>query len=118
MENISKKENFDFVIYFASQTGTAENFATILKSEAKSQRLKAKIIDLAEITLEDFLNNKNCVFLMATHYEGDPPDNAEKFWKWFSDESKWGDDNLDEHKFTVFALGDTTYEETFARIGQ
>lgn len=108
----------DFVIYFASQTGTAESFATILKSEAKSNGLKAKIIDLADITLDKFLDNKKCVFLMATHYEGDPPDNAAKFWEWFANEEKWGSDYLDEHKFTVFALGDTTYEETFARIGQ
>lgn len=116
MQNQDQKE--DFVIYFASQTGTAENFATIMKSEASDKGLEARIVDLADITLKPFLETKNCVFLMATHYEGDPPDNAAGFWKWFSDEGKWGSDMLNEHKFTVFALGDTSYEDTFARIGQ
>lgn len=111
-------EKEDFVIYFASQTGTAESFATILKSEAKSHGLSARVIDLADINLESFLENTKAVFLMATHYEGEPPDNAEEFWKWFSNEKKWGDEYLIDHKFTVFAHGDMTYEETFAAIGQ
>lgn len=108
----------DFVIYFASQTGTAENFAAIIKKEASEHNLSARVIDLANLTKEEFLENKNCVFIMATHYEGDPPDNAAKFWDWFSDEQSCGPDYLSEHKFTCFALGNTDYERTFARIGQ
>ena len=115
MEN---SRDLDFVIYFASQTGTAENFAAILKREASEHNLRAKVVDLANLTKEDFLLNTNCVFLMATHYEGDPPDNAAKFWTWFSDEASWGPEYLSSHKFTCFALGDTNYEKTFARIGQ
>lgn len=111
-------ENSDFVIYFASQTGTAENFAEIIKKEGKQNGLVGKVTDLADLTKEQFLQNKNAIFLMATHYEGDPPDNAAKFWGWFADETKWSKDSLKDHKFTCFALGDTTYEETFARIGQ
>jgi len=111
-------EGIDFYIYYASQTGTAENFAQIFKSEAKKNNLAAKVVDLAEITMEKFKQQKNCVFLMATHYEGDPPDNAASFWEWFTDEAKMGMSCLFGHQFTVFALGDTTYEETFARIGQ
>lgn len=115
MENSAKP---DFVIYFASQTGTAENFAAILKKEAAEHNLFAKILDLANVSKEDFVSNKNCVFIMATHYEGDPPDNAATFWAWFSDEKNWGPEYLSEHRFTCFALGDTNYEKTFARIGQ
>jgi len=98
---MESSKNHHFVIYFASQTGTI-----------------AKVIDLADLTKEQFLNNENAVFLMATHYEGDPPDNAVSFWKWFADEPKWGPEYLKGFKFTCFALGDTTYEETFAKIGQ
>lgn len=113
-----EEENHDFVIYFASQTGTAENFAAIIKKETMGMGLSSKIVDLAIVTEESFIKEKNAVFLMATHYEGDPPDNAEKFWGWFSNESKWTSSWLEDLKFTVFALGDTTYEETFAKIGQ
>ncbi len=55
---------------------------------------------------------------MATHYEGDPPDNAKNFWSWFSNESQWGKEYLEDHKFTCFALGNTDYEDTFAKIGK
>lgn len=111
-------EKEDFVIYFASQTGTAERFATILKSEALTHGLEAKIVDLADINLESFMENKKAVFLMATHYEGNPPDNAAEFWKWFTNENEWAEDSLSEHKFTVFSLGDTTYAETFGLVGK
>lgn len=111
-------QDHHFVIYYASQTGTAENFATILKKEAQSHHLIARIINLADLTQAQFLEYKNSIFIMATHYEGDPPDNAVEFWSWFSNESKWGSEYLHGHKFTCFALGDTNYLDTFARIGQ
>lgn len=110
--------NPDFVIYFASQTGTAENFAAIIKKEASVRNLLASIVNLADVTKELFLANKNAVFIMATHYEGDPPDNAAQFWSWFSKEDSWDQSSLSNHRFTCFALGNTDYERTFARIGQ
>jgi sulfite reductase alpha subunit-like flavoprotein len=48
----------------------------------------------------------------ATHYEGDPCDNTKKFFKWIRDQKKIKDnkDLLKGMKFTVFGLGDTSYE--------
>lgn len=112
------KENHDFVVYFASQKGTAENFASIIKRDSQSIGLKAKIVDLAYVTPDTFKNEKFCIFLMSTHYRGDPPDNAEKFWGWFSNEKLWPKDWLKGLKFTVFALGDKTYDREYAKVGQ
>ena len=104
-------------IYFASQTGTAENFANTMKHEAENNDLKAEVYDLAEVTEISFKKHKFIIMMMATHYEGNSPDNAAEFWKWFSREEEIGNDWLLGYKFTVFALGDNTYEN-FARIGK
>ena len=109
------EKDHNFVIYFASQTGTAEDFASVLSSEASENGLVGKVIDLSEVTESTFLSEKKCVFVMATHYEGEPPDNAAQFWSWFEG-SEHPELWLKEHKFTVFALGDTAHEH-FAKIG-
>jgi sulfite reductase alpha subunit-like flavoprotein len=54
---------------------------------------------------------------MATHYEGNAPDNAEMFWQWFSKEDEITSDWLKGYKYTVFALGDASYAN-FAKIGK
>jgi NADPH-ferrihemoprotein reductase len=46
---------------------------------------------------------------MATHYEGDPTDNAVKFFNWLKDEARDNRD-LSTLRFSVFGLGNTQYE--------
>jgi len=51
------------------------------------------------------------VVLAATHYEGDPCDNTKRFFKWFREQKKAVDKNLmNKVKFSVFGLGDSSYE--------
>ena len=45
---------------------------------------------------------------MATFGEGDPTDNAVKFYEWLS--NKENPNNLIDIEFTVFGLGNTQYE--------
>ena len=48
----------------------------------------------------------------ATHYEGDPCDNTKKFFKWLREQRKTIDKDLMKgQKFTIFGLGDTSYEQ-------
>lgn len=47
-----------------------------------------------------------CIFLMATHGEGDPTDNAIEFTKWLKDEDR-DSHSLKNMKYTVFGLGNT-----------
>ena len=114
--DIEEDNSHDFVIYYASQTGTAEDFASVLASEAEENGLIGRVVDLAEVTESSFVKEKKCVFVMATHYEGEPPDNAEQFWKWFEG-TEHPENWLRDHSFTVFALGDTNHEH-FAKIGK
>jgi len=104
-------------IYYASQTGTAEGFAQMLKEEAEDNGLVAEVIDLAEVTEKTFKKHRYLIMVMATHYEGNAPDNAAEFWSWFSQEDEIPADWLRGFKYTVFGLGDTTYVN-FCKIGK
>lgn len=52
---------------------------------------------------------KLVIFVMATHGEGDPTDNAKAFTEWITDSERSGQE-LKGQKFTVFGLGDKNYQ--------
>ena len=52
------------------------------------------------------------ILVISTHYEGDPCDNTKKFYKWFREQIKNKNSSLfNSTKFSVFGLGDTSYEQ-------
>lgn len=63
---------------------------------------------------------------MATHGEGEPTDNAKKFYEWIIDTERSGSE-LPNLKFSVFGLGNKQYQfynamgkrtdENLARLG-
>ena len=98
------------VILWGSQTGTAEGFGNELMREARRRGFNAKSVDLEEYTGEDLGAEKApVIFLMATHGEGEPTDNADEFYKWANDADRTGDE-LSDLRYAVFALGNTQYE--------
>lgn len=51
------------------------------------------------------------IFVIATHYEGEPPDDAVQWWDWVQKTAKSGPSvSLKDNKYTLFALGDLTYK--------
>eukprot|EP00301_Raphidiophrys_heterophryoidea_P007133 c12803_g5_i2.p1 GENE.c12803_g5_i2~~c12803_g5_i2.p1 ORF type:complete len:291 (+),score=100.33 c12803_g5_i2:111-875(+) len=100
----------DVVVYYGSQTGTAETFSNQLVEEASSRGLQAKAVDLEDFTESMLLDSKHGVhvFVMATYGEGDPTDNAVQFMKWLTDVP--ADPDMSHIKFTVFGLGNKQYE--------
>lgn len=48
------------------------------------------------------------MFLISTHYEGEPPDDANDWWDWLKDSSNGQD--YKHLKFAMFGLGDKTYQ--------
>lgn len=104
------------VVFYGSQTGTAEEFAGRLAKEGARYGLKGIVADPEEIDLEDLSKIKDleddldgptlAVFMMATYGEGDPTDNAQELFEWL----KNGGDDLQGLNFAVFGLGNKTYE--------
>nr|CAG4643053.1 EOG090X027R [Ilyocryptus agilis] len=106
-----KASGRNIVVFYGSQTGTAEEFAGRLAKEAARYGMKALVADPEECEMEDLcklneIRNSMAVFCMATYGEGDPTDNAQAFYEWL----QGGDTDLTGLNFAVFGLGNKTYE--------
>ncbi|XP_071945366.1 NADPH--cytochrome P450 reductase-like [Antedon mediterranea] len=106
-----KTTHKNIIIFYGSQTGTAEEFAGRLAKDAQRLGMKALIQDPEECEMEDLnhikeIENSFAIFCMATYGEGDPTDNSQEFYDWLQD----GTADLDGLKFAVFGLGNKTYE--------
>lgn len=82
-----KSSGCSLVVFYGSQTGTAEEFAGRLAKEGMRYRLKGMVADPEECDMEELLSMKDipnslAVFCLATYGEGDPTDNAMEFYEW------------------------------------
>lgn len=112
------------IIFYGSQTGTAEEYSIRLAKEAKAKfGLTSLVCDTEDYDFEklDQLPEDCCAFfVMATYGEGDPTDNAVTFFQNMCDESfefSKGEHKLEGLKYVMFALGNTTYER-FNYVGR
>ena len=77
------------VVFYGSQTGTAEEFANRLAKEATRYGLPAMTFDPEEVgdwedlkKMAEEIENSLAVFVVATYGEGDPTDNAQDLHGW------------------------------------
>ncbi|CAO1395159.1 unnamed protein product [Diamesa serratosioi] len=106
-----KSSGRSLVVFYGSQTGTAEEFAGRLAKEGMRYRLKGMVADPEECDMEELLSMKDisnslAVFCLATYGEGDPTDNAMEFYEWIQN----GDVDMTGLNYAVFGLGNKTYE--------
>lgn len=98
------------VIFYASQTGTAEDYAHKLAKELTSKfGLKVLLADIADYdfdNLQDLDPQYLLGFVVATYGEGEPTDNSVDFFSWLEDEAE----ELPNLKYIAFGLGNSTYE--------
>lgn len=106
------------MVFYGSQTGTAEDYASRLAKEGKSRfGLETMVADLEDYdyeNLDSFPEDKIAMFVLATYGEGEPTDNAVDFYEFINGEdvsfANGGDPPLGNLKFVAFGLGNNTYE--------
>jgi len=102
------------VFLYGSQSGNAQSLSEGFAERLASDGWASEVVDMekhADLRLAD---ERLLLFITSTWGEGDPPDNAIDFWETFSSE---GYPRLDQTRFSVLALGDTSYAD-FCGMGK
>lgn len=109
------------VVFYGSQTGTAEDYSSRLAKEGSSRfGLKTMTADLEDYdfdNLDEFPEDKIAMFVLATYGEGEPTDNAVEFYEFlggedvsFSKGAGADESPLANLHYVAFGLGNNTYE--------
>ncbi len=105
------KHKVNINIIFSTQTGNSQLAAEELQCELESYGYITNIVSIDEY---DFLNSLPsdlfCIFIVSTTGYGEAPTSMKSFWK-FIMRSCLDSDSLENVNFTVFGLGDSSYEK-------
>ena len=101
-------------ILYGSQTGNGEGLSNQLKDAAMARGFNVNLMEMMDYEPANIQQESLLFIVVSTHGEGDPPDAAHAFHDYLgSDEAP----RLENLKFAVFALGDTSYEK-FCQTGK
>jgi len=101
-------------VLYASQTGNGEDLAQELVSRAALAGLAVKSRSLNELKPALLKKLNHAVFIISTHGEGDPPDDALDLFEYLESARA---PQLDTLRFRVLALGDRSYSQ-FCEAGR
>jgi sulfite reductase alpha subunit-like flavoprotein len=96
-------------IAYGSETGTAEEAAYRLW-ESLPRHASANIIPVDSIVFSELSGPQLFIFVVSTTGDGDVPGNMQLFWKYIRQRNLDGD-YLSRMKFSVFGLGDSSYQK-------
>lgn len=111
-----EENNKDLIVFYGSQTGTAEDYANRLAKEAlQKYGLKTMTADIEGYDFENLdkvPSDKVLGFVMATYGEGEPTDSAVQFFEFINNEDVEFSEgsSLENLKYVIFGLGNSTYE--------
>lgn len=100
-------------ITFGTESGNSKKLATDLAAKAKKSGIQAKVVSLDQYRLNDLSKEEYFFTIISTQGEGEPPATAKKFY----DHIHQNGFKLNQLKFGVLALGDTSYP-LFCKAGE
>jgi len=104
----------ELTILYGSQTGNAEGIAEQAAEKARARGFRPQMIDMADVRKPQLKNAARLLVVVSTHGEGEPPDNAAELHELVHSRKA---PPLKDTRFSVLALGDTSYEH-FCQTGR
>ncbi|MCG8428973.1 MAG: flavodoxin domain-containing protein, partial [Chromatiales bacterium] len=95
-------------ILYASQSGNGRGIAEKLADAASQQGIHHRLISADDYRPRDLGKEKLLTVVISTQGEGEPPENARELFKYLNGKKTPQLDNL---KYAVFGLGDSSYEQ-------
>eukprot|EP00823_Brevimastigomonas_motovehiculus_P000724 TRINITY_DN1092_c0_g1_i1.p1 TRINITY_DN1092_c0_g1~~TRINITY_DN1092_c0_g1_i1.p1 ORF type:complete len:826 (-),score=252.42 TRINITY_DN1092_c0_g1_i1:321-2798(-) len=123
----AKQDEFNLTILFGSQTGTAAAFANELRKMCRRKTFKnkpivARVVDLNEYNFVHLANDGLIVFVIACFGEGQPTDNAKRFFDWLLSADRQGEKYksfFSNVHFTIFGLGQSkAFPQRYQKAGR
>ncbi|HXG80929.1 MAG TPA: assimilatory sulfite reductase (NADPH) flavoprotein subunit [Sphingomicrobium sp.] len=106
LEPLVAPQGRTLTILVGSETGNSRDVAKALVATAADQGLNPKLIDMASYNVRQIKSEQDLLIVCSTHGEGDPPEPAVGFFEFL--ESRRAP-KLDGVRYSVLALGDSTY---------
>lgn len=100
-------------IVYGTETGNSKKLATELAAKAKKNHLIVKLAGLDQYRITDLTKEENLFVIISTQGDGEPPAAAQKFY----DHIHKNGFRVDKMKYSVLALGDTSYP-FFCKTGE
>jgi sulfite reductase (NADPH) flavoprotein alpha-component len=98
---------------FGTETGNSKKLATQLAAAGKKHGVIVKLTDLSQYRVTDLPKEEFFFVVISTQGEGEPPIPAKKFYDYIHENEL----SLSNLKFSVLALGDTSYP-MFCKTGE
>jgi len=95
-------------ILFGTETGNSRALAKSLATAASEFGLAPKLSDLSDYKVRQLKDEQDILFIVSTYGEGDPPQPSVAFFEFLEGPRA---PKLEGVRFSVLALGDSTYEK-------
>ena len=94
-------------LLYGSQTGNGKSIAEKTAAQYQAQGLNVELVSMADYSPRQLKNEQYIVLIVSTHGEGEAPDDAVALHQFLHSKRA---PKLPELKFSVLALGDSSYE--------
>lgn len=104
----------EVTVLYGSQTGNAQKLAEKVGETLKHRGFHVTVSSMLDFKPNELKKINTLLLVVSTYGEGEPPDNALSFYEFLHSKRA---PKLDHLRFSVLALGDTSYEH-FCKTGK